>query len=173
VCLFKYRHTCNRRIAVMMKQTRRTFATIAILAASAGTTALVARAQTAAQEVFQLVTVAGQPLPVLLEEDGDCREELLSATLTLETDGRWVLATNEREVCGNDTETDEDQDDGTYAVEGQSLRFLNDDGDAPDADDDDDDEDIEVDELATGTRSGGDLVVRLADGSTDLQFRLQ
>jgi hypothetical protein len=158
-----------------MTKHRRTIATLAILAASAGTTALVARAQTAAQEVFQLVGVAGQPLPVLLEEDGDCREELLSATLTLETDGRWVLATNEREACGDDIESDEDQEDGTYAVEGQTLRFLDDDGDAPDADDadDDDDQEIDVDDLTTGTRSGGDLVVRLADGSTDLQFRLQ
>ena len=148
----------------------RTFFLFASLTASAALwSASDVEAQVAAQVTYQLAQVAGQPLPVVTEQTDDCRDELIRATLTLETDGRWTLVTTENEICGQETEEEEDTEDGTYTIEGETIRFLDDDGDTPQ--DDGNDAELEVDDLVQGTRTADGLTVRVADGDTELTFR--
>src|SRR5687768_17477442 len=85
---------------------------------------------------YRLATFAGRALPTLIEEEDGCREEVLSATLTLEAGGRWVLVSRERETCGTAVEEDEDSETGSYSVTGGTLRFNEVDGDGDDGDDD-------------------------------------
>jgi hypothetical protein len=127
-----------------------------------------AAAQAPVDESYRLVQVAGQPLPVVTEQSGECRDELLAATLTLHGDGTWTLLTTEREVCGTTTEEEEDREEGRYTADGQALRFLDENGKP--AVDDGDDSELEVDDLLDGTRSAEGLVVRAADGETELRF---
>ena len=145
--------------------------TVAALGAGAMALAGIAVAQDAAQaETYRLVDVSGGALPVLVEQDGDCRDELLSGTLTLADDGTWVLVTQEREVCGDRVEEDEEREEGRYTMDGQTVRFLDEDGEAEEHEEEDAGE-IEVDDLSVGTRSADGLAVRLADGQTVLAFR--
>ena len=147
--------------------------TIAMTTITVGSLALAtayAGAQVPTQErTYRLTTVAGRALPAVVEEENGCREEILAATLTLETGGRWVLVSTEREVCGSSTEQEEEREAGTYTLDGAALRFAR-------TDDDDDDEgasetDIEVDEMSSGMITGGELTVRLRDERTVLVFR--
>jgi hypothetical protein len=134
-----------------------------------------AEAQAAAGDrTFQLATVTGSQLPVVLEEEDGCREELLSATLALSSTGRWTLTTSERETCGNDVELDEDTDVGMFRITGQTVQFLDIDGDIPEtlqASAASAPTDIEVEELSVGTLSGNTLTARLTDGHTVLVFQ--
>jgi hypothetical protein len=155
---------------------------VALLALSAGGAA---GQQT---ETWQLAEVNGTALPALIEQDGEnCREEVLSGTLTMESDGDWTLVTQEREVCGDQVEEESDEEDGRFTAQGESFTFTEEDDDADDDDADDDDADDDddddgddadddddgddADDLASGTRSGTTLTVRLEDGSTVLLFR--
>ena len=124
-----------------------------------------------AEETYRLVQVAGTALPTVVEEDDDgCREEVLAGTLTLETDGDWKLVTRERETCGNDVEEEEDTEEGEYRIEGSAIRFVEEDDDDDD-DDADETEDVDLDDLATGTRTSDGLTITLEDGETTLVFR--
>lgn len=146
--------------------------------AFAGVALVAGAASAAAQEApssdtYRLVEVAGVALPAVLEEGNACREEVLAGTLTLEADGRWTLVTSEREVCGDAVEEEEEREDGTYEVDGDAIRFLDDDegeNDEPEGDDDDAGE-IELEDLGSGTRTDGGLTIRLEDGETVLVFR--
>ncbi len=137
-------------------------------------------------ETWQLAEVNGMALPALIEQDGEnCREEVTSGSLTLESDGGWTLVTQEREVCGDKVEEDSEEEDGRYSTQGVTVTFTegdddtddddadDDDTDDDDADDDDGDDDDrgDADDLASGTRSGSTLTVRLEDGNTVLLFR--
>jgi hypothetical protein len=120
---------------------------------------------------YTLVQVGGKPLPTTIERELRCQEDVTAGTLSLSQDGRWLLETITREVCGDRTEEDSDREHGTYTTEGQSLRFLDDDGrenrDSSLALESDDD----LDDLSTGTMAAdGSLTVKLADG-TPLLFR--
>lgn len=140
-----------------------------IAAAGVALSAEGAAAQVASTETYQLAQVAGQALPVVTEEHDECRDELHAATLTLETDGTWSLVTTEREVCGQDVDEDEDREDGRYTIQGETIRFTDDDGDAPQADGDPNE--LEVDDLVEATRTADGLTVRVADDDTELTFR--
>lgn len=150
------------------------FTTTMTITAVAGATLIAAAglnpaaADAVQEEVFQLVQVAGQNLPVVTEENGDCRDELLAATLTLHAGQRWTLVTQEREVCGDQADDDEDREEGTYAVDGETIRFMDEDGDLPQ--DDGDDSELEIDDLLEGVRTDTGLTVRVVDGETELQF---
>ena len=139
-------------------------ASLALVAAYAG--AQEGARPEAQSGAYRLVTFAGRELPTVVEEEDGCREELLSATLTLEAGGRWVLASRERETCGAEVEEDEDGESGTYSANGTALRFTE-----ADDDDDDTDEDVDLDELGSGTLAGDELTVRLTDDRTVLLFR--
>ena len=135
-------------------------------AVSVALAAAYAGAQERAQAgAYRLVSFAGRALPTVVEEEDGCREEVLSATLTLEAGGRWVLASRERETCGTVVEEEDDSESGTYSANGTALRFT-------EADDDDTpDDDVDLDELGSGTLAGGELTVRLTDERTVLVFR--
>jgi len=149
--------------------------------AFAGAALVAGGASAAAQEApssdtYRLVEVAGAPLPAVLEDGDTCREEVLAGSLTLEADGRWTLVTTEREVCGDAVEDEEEREDGTYEVDGDAIRFLDDDeGEDEDPDGDADDADdageIELEDLSSGTRTDAGLTIRLEDGETILVFR--
>lgn len=147
----------------------------AVAAAAIAGLAAPASAQTpGAPETFRLTEVAGAALPTMIEEEDGCREEVLSGSLTLNADGSWTLITREREVCGDSVEEEDEQENGRYLVEGDTIRFHDDAEDEDDADDDDaddDDEDLDLDDLTVGTRSADTLTVRLDDGRTVLVFR--
>lgn len=123
---------------------------------------------------YTLAQVDGRALPVVVETEGACRDELLSATLTL-ADGAWTLQAVERELCeGRDPREDRETEQGRYTLSGAAVTFTDD--DARDADNADDADDVgertavDVDDLATGTLDGGTLTVRLQGGQT-LSFR--
>jgi hypothetical protein len=128
---------------------------------------------------YTLSQVDGRTLPVVVETDGTCRDELVSATLTL-AEGTWTLETVERELCeGQAAKEDREAERGRYTLAGATVTFADDSDDANDSDDSDDADrsddaddraDVDVDELATGTVDGGALTVRLQGGQT-LAFR--
>jgi hypothetical protein len=117
-----------------------------------------------AQEVYRLATVDGAPLPVVVEQEDGCSEEVTAATLTLHPEGRWQLESTERETCGSDVREDSDTEEGRYEREGRNLRFLDDDGD--DDPDSDDADEIDIDDLEAGAVAGPGLSVRLEGGQT-------
>ena len=113
-------------------------------------------------ETFRLTEVGGRPLPVAYPEEPGCTEEIRSATLELGADGGWEMTMTKRETCGDAVEEDEDVEEGTYTVAGQSYRFTSPRGDgvAPSPGE------IEIENLAEGTREGDVLTARLEDGTT-------
>lgn len=114
------------------------------------------------EDVFHLVEVGGQPLPVSYPEEPGCREEILSATLALEADGEWEMAMSKREICGDAVSEDEDVEEGTYTTDGQAYRFTSppvDPGAASPGE-------IEIENLAEGTLQGDVLTARLENGTT-------
>jgi len=149
-----------------------TIATALALTGAVGTSAAAQGTGTApAPTKYTLAQVGGKPLPVLVDDEWRCKENVTAGTLTLNREGRWLLETVTSEVCGDRIEEDRDSDDGTYRTEGGTIRFLDDDGDDNDRDWDIGN-DLDLDELRTGTIAGdGTLTVRLADDKTTLVFR--
>ncbi len=140
--------------------------TLTTISLAAGLTfaAADARAQAPAAGAYTLQQVNGQELPVVTETTDDCRDDILSGTLTLEANGEWQLEYVERETCGADIEEDQEREDGSYTVDGQTVLFS-DDTDAFEAND------LDIDELGTATLNGNELSVTLQDGQTVLVFR--
>ena len=121
-------------------------------------------------ERYRLVTIAGAPLPAVVEKERSCREEVTQGSLALGSDSLWTLHLAVREVCGDRSEQESETEGGRYSREGGTIRFHDDDGD------DDRDwglgHDVDVDDLKTGTVSSeGALTVQLEDGKTTLVFR--
>lgn len=125
-----------------------------------------------AERRYALVDVGGKGLPVEIEKEWRCRDEVTAGTLVLREDSRWRLETSVREICGDRTKMDQDDEDGTYRTEGATIHFLDDDGNRNEADWSLERE-IDLDELDHGTIDGGTLTVRLADEKTVLRFQRQ
>jgi hypothetical protein len=120
---------------------------------------------------YTLMDVGGKALPVEIEKEWRCRDEVTAGTLVLREDSRWHLETSVRETCGTRTKMDQEDEDGIYRTEGSTIHFLDDDGDRNDADWSLEAE-IDLDELDHGSIADGDLLsVRLADEKTVLRFR--
>jgi hypothetical protein len=129
-------------------------------------------APAAAATRYTLVEVAGKALPALVEKEWRCREDVVTGSLTLSDDGRWLLETTTREACGDRNKEDRDRDDGTYSTDGAALAFQDDDGDTNAERGRTVGTDIDLDELESGTIAGdGTLRVQLADERTTLVFR--
>ena len=129
-----------------------------------------AGAEAQSEERYRLVEVAGSALPVEVEKEWRCRELVTEAELTLRSDSRWALQYTKREVCGRREEVEAEHEDGRFTIVADTIRFHDDDGE------DDGDwslsRDMDVDELATATRTAdGTLTGRLGDGKTTLVFR--
>lgn len=149
-----------------------------LLLAGFGAAALAVAANPSGAQVpgtYTLAQVDGRALPVVTETDGACRDELVSATLTL-ADGAWTLETMERELCeGEAPREDRETDRGRYTLSGQTVTFAG--GDADDeaeaAEDEEgrtepsgSDVEVDVEEPARGTVDGGTLTVLLRGGQT-------
>jgi hypothetical protein len=159
-----------------MKRRNITVLTLALVA-GAWTMGRAQTADTAAHRAaptvtsYTLVRVGDDTLPARVEKEWRCQEDVIAGRLSLRQDGRWLLETTTREVCGERIEEDHDTDDGTYTTQGQTLRFLDDDGRENNDRGWGIGTDIDLDELKTGTlASDGTLTVKLADG-TPLLFR--
>jgi hypothetical protein len=138
-----------------------------ILIAAAGADA---RAQSPAPTRYTLVEVDGKALPTTIEKELRCREDVTAGTLSLTQDGRWLLETVTKEICGDRTEEDSDREHGTYTTEGQTLSFLDEDA-RENHDSGWGGRDDDLDEFKTGTLAAdGSLTIKLADG-TPLLFR--
>jgi hypothetical protein len=132
-----------------------------------------AAADAPASSTYKLVQVAGRELPVEVDKGLRCRDDVVSGTLSLQ-ENRWRLETTKRETCGDRTREELDSDDGRYRMEGQSIRFFDEDGEANDKDWDLIGKEIDLDEMTTGTLgTDGTLTVQLADEKTTLVFRRQ
>jgi hypothetical protein len=132
-----------------------------------------AAADAPAASTYKLVQVAGRELPVEVEKGWRCRDDVVSGTLSLQ-ENRWRLETTKRETCGDRTREELDSDDGRYRMEGQSIRFFDDDGEANDKDWNLIGKEIDLDEMTAGTLgTDGTLTVQLADEKTALVFRRQ
>jgi hypothetical protein len=127
--------------------------------------------EAAAERRYTLMDVGGKALPVEIEKEWRCRDEVTAGTLVLRENSRWRLETSIRETCGSRTKMDQEDEDGIYRTEGTTIHFLDDDGDRNDADWSLEAE-MDLDELDHGSIADGDLLsVQLADEKTVLRFR--
>ena len=124
-----------------------------------------AAAQTSAGS-YALAEIGGKTLPGVIEVEGDCREEIVNATLTLNADGTWQLERHERDVCGDKTEDEKESDKGRYRVTGTSIEFMDDDGDVQTKKEGDD-----LEDLSTGTLQANTISVKLGATENVAVFR--
>lgn len=123
---------------------------------------------------YTLVEVGGKSLPALIEKEWRCQKNVTAGVLLLSGDGRWLLETRTRKVCGDRTEIDRDSDDGIYRTEGATMRFFDDEGRQKTDRGWSIGTDIDLDNFKTGSLANdGVLTVQLADGHTNLVFRRQ
>lgn len=117
---------------------------------------------------YELTEVNGDALPVPIEVEDDCTEEVNAAELTLAEQGEWTLQVTSTETCGTEVEEETDTESGTYTTEAEAIVFLDDDGEREEEERDEDE--IEVDELDSAVLQGSTLQVTLADRETRLTF---
>jgi hypothetical protein len=146
---------------VKMKCGIRIVCAIAALFAAAGN----ARAQSVTG-TWDLRQVADKALPAVIEVEGDCREEIVSATLTLNADNTWRLERAERDVCGSKVEEEKESDSGQYRVSGTTIEFLDDDGKSQQEESGDD-----LDDFSVGTVADNVITVRLGKTETSARFQ--
>lgn len=132
---------------------------VPVMAIAMGGVACASSPDEGPSESFRLTQIGGQPLPVSYPEEDGCEEEILSATLLLQTDGEWEMEQRKREVCGGEVEEDEDVEEGTFTVDGGTYRFTGPEEGTPSPGE------IEVERLTEGTLDGDVLTARLADGT--------
>jgi hypothetical protein len=134
------------------------------LLATASTTD-VANAQNVAG-TYTLATIDGKALPGVIEVEGDCREEIVTATLVLGADGTWKLDRHERDVCGTTIEDETEADSGRYTVNGPSIEFFDDKGKSQRSDEGDD-----LEDLATGSIREDGISIRVGGSGKAVLFR--
>lgn len=125
-----------------------------------------AQAQSSVVGTWELVAIAGDSLPAVIDQDGDCREEIVSATLTIAPDSTWRLESVERDICSNSTKEEKEQDKGRYHANENSVEFLDSAGKSQKDEDGDD-----LDDLSAGTLEGDTLTVQLGKLDKRLTFR--
>ena len=74
--------------------------------------------------VWTLFTVDGAPLPAVISQFGDTKIELLNDTLTIVANGSSTERAQSRFTAGPRVETDTTVEDGTFTIEGNTIRFL-------------------------------------------------
>ena len=93
-----------------MTNSKHSLAATAVAVALSLTVTDAATAQAApaapAETRYVLVDVGGKALPVEVEKEWRCREDVTAGTLRLREDGLWRLETLVRETCGDRTETE-------------------------------------------------------------------
>lgn len=73
---------------------------------------------------YALAQVDAAELPILLREDGDCRVEIVAASLALAEDETWRFEANVRETCGENIAERAVTQHGTFSVDGASVAFA-------------------------------------------------
>jgi hypothetical protein len=117
---------------------------------------------------YKLAQVDSTDLPVLVKEDGSCREEITEATLTLAADNTWKFEAKVRATCGTEVTEKTETEDGKYTVSAADIDFEPDE-EAEKVDVDPDK--FEIDDLATGTLKDNVLTVKLDEETKVLVFR--
>ena len=117
---------------------------------------------------YKLAQVDSTDLPVLVREDGDCREEVTEATLALAADNTWKFEAKVRATCGAEVTEKTETEDGKYTVSAADIDFEPDE-EAEKVDVDPDK--FEIDDLATGTLKDNVLTVKLDEETKVLVFR--
>ena len=125
-----------------------------------------ARAQSSVVGTWELAQIDGNALPAVLDQDGDCREEVVSATLTIAPDSTWRLESNERDVCPNKTEDDPQTETGRWRVDGNNIEMLDKAGKSQRDESGDD-----LDDVSTGTIDGDTLTLKLGKTDKVVTFR--
>ena len=123
----------------------------------------------AAQSVagtWDLVQVGGKALPAVMEVEGDCREEIVSAVLTLNVNNTWKLERAERDVCGDKVDEEKETDEGRYRVTGSTIELLDKDGKTQTDEAGDD-----LDDFTAGTVANNTITVKLGKTDNTVMFR--
>ena len=115
---------------------------------------------------WDLVQVSGKALPAVMEVEDDCREEVISAVLTLNADNTWKLERVERDVCGTKIDEERETDDGRYKMSGTTIELLDDKGKSQ-ADEAGDD----LDDFHVGTLQNNTITVKLGKTENVATFR--
>ncbi len=116
---------------------------------------------------YALIEIGGKPLPATVEIEDDCREDIVSATLTLNDDGTWKLESLERDVCpGKAGEDENESETGRYRVTGGTAEFLDDDGKSQREKEGED-----LDDLSAATIAANIIRVKLGATETIAVFR--
>jgi hypothetical protein len=140
-----------------------------IIIALAMTILITGKAQSQVTGTYQLAEIGGKALPATIETEDECREDVVSATLTLDTNGTWRMEWVEHEICPNQQpEEERENGKGRYRANGAVLEFLNDAGKSQGESDGDD-----LDDISTGTVESNTIRVKLGNTDKMLVFRKQ
>lgn len=129
--------------------------------------AVPAAAQSPHAGSYELTEIAGSALPMVVDSTDSCREEVTAATLVLNEDWTYRIDVTERESCGEEVEEDVETEEGTFAMQGDTIMFASEE----DPEDDDDADEIEVDELVSAMPMGDMLHVLVTEQNVELVFR--
>jgi hypothetical protein len=140
-----------------------------IIIAMAMTLLITDAAQSQVAGTYRLAEIGGAALPATIETEDDCREDVVSATLTLDAQGTWRLEWVEHEICPNQKpEEERESGKGRYRANGAALEFLNDSGKSQGDSDGDD-----LDDISAGTIESNTIRVKLGNTDKMLVFRKQ
>lgn len=135
-------------------------------------------ASSAVVGTWQLVQVNGQPLPVFTGAYDNCREYVVSGTMTLMADGTYRAMPMMRDICTDREESTREAEPemGTYTVSGTTIRFNEEAIERPGwnrwENASGNGQEIPIEDLGgTGTLQGDVLQVRLSDDRSVVTFR--
>jgi hypothetical protein len=77
---------------------------------------------------YLLISIDGQPLPVIVDQVGNDIAEVTQGSVSLEADGRFSDVTELRLTESGVTTTEVDATQGTWAVVGTTISFMPNDG---------------------------------------------
>ena len=127
---------------------------------------------------YQLVRVNNQELPVYVGSYENCREYVVSGSLELQPEGRYLFSPLMREQCEGEVERDRDgeREMGTYTVAGDNLQLYEEaievEGMNRWEDEGSDPEEIPIEDLGgSAVLEDGMLTVQLVDGQNTATFR--
>ena len=127
---------------------------------------------------YQLIQVNGQDLPVYVGSYENCREYVVSGSLELQPEGRYLFSPLMREQCEGEVERDREgeREMGTYTVAGDNLQLYEEaievEGMNRWEDDERDPAEIPIEDLGgSAVLENGALVIELADGQNTATFR--
>ena len=73
---------------------------------------------------WSLRTIGGAALPVVLDQVGEDKLELLSAALAMQASGKFTSTSTQRTTISGQANTQSFSEDGTFTVEGTNVLFT-------------------------------------------------